>query len=149
MVCKTTPSTQNKVIKHETRCWMTKFSSHRETFSMSNLYCGIHTLGQLSRLYVLILLEETNKNRSTHPHRVVILNIASKFSAQPCSPNQTHLLQWTNYQKNVLGELKFHLKKRGIKHCFNKASGIDRKYLIQYKDNNTNNRVSFVTTYHP
>jgi hypothetical protein len=39
--------------------------------------------------------------------------------------------------------------KRGIKHCFNNASGIDRKDLIQYKENNTNNRVSFVTTYHP
>ena len=38
-----------------------------------------------------------------------------------------------------LGELKCYLKKRGynnasINHCFNKASGIDRKDLIQYKE---------------
>jgi hypothetical protein len=46
------------------------------------------------------------------------------------------------------------LKKRGynnasINHCFNKASGIDRKDLIQYKEKKTNNKVSFVITYHP
>jgi hypothetical protein len=46
------------------------------------------------------------------------------------------------------------LKKRGynnasINHCFNKASGIDRKDLIQYKEKNANNRVLFVITYHP
>jgi hypothetical protein len=53
-----------------------------------------------------------------------------------------------------LGELKCHLKKRGynnasINHCFSKASGIDRKDLIQYKEKNANNRVPFVITYHP
>jgi hypothetical protein len=47
--------------------------------------------------------------------------------------------------KKRLGELKCHLKKRGynnasINHCFNKASGIDRKDLIQYKEKNSNNR---------
>jgi hypothetical protein len=36
-----------------------------------------------------------------------------------------------------------------ITHCFNKASGIDRKDLIQYKEKNANNRVPFVITYHP
>ena len=50
-----------------------------------------------------------------------------------CSNEQT-----TNKR---LGELKCHLKKRGynyasINHCFNKASGIDRKDLIQYKEKN-------------
>ena len=54
----------------------------------------------------------------------------------------------------MLGELKCHLKKRGynnasINHCYNKASGIDRKDLIQYKEKNANNRVPFVITYHP
>ena len=63
-----------------------------------------------------------------------------------CSNEQT--------TKKRLGELKCHLKKRGynnasINHCFNKASGIDRKDLIQYKEKNANNRVSFVITYHP
>ena len=63
-----------------------------------------------------------------------------------CSNEQT-----TNKR---LGELKCHLKKRGcnnasINHCFNKASGIDRKDLIQYKEKNANNRVPFVITYHP
>jgi hypothetical protein len=43
---------------------------------------------------------------------------------------------------------KYHLKKRGynnasINHCFNKASCIDRKDLIQYKERSANNRVSF------
>ena len=55
-----------------------------------------------------------------------------------CSNEQT--------TKKRLGELKCHLKKRGynnasINHCFNKASGIDRKDLIQYKEKNANNRV--------
>ena len=36
MVCKTTPSTQNKVIKNYTLSGMTKCSSHRGTLSMSN-----------------------------------------------------------------------------------------------------------------
>jgi hypothetical protein len=36
-----------------------------------------------------------------------------------------------------------------INHCFNKASGIDRKDFIQYKEKNANNRVPFVITYHP
>ena len=36
-----------------------------------------------------------------------------------------------------------------INHCFKKASGIDRKDLIQYKEQKTNNRVPFVITYHP
>ena len=56
--------------------------------------------------------------------------------------------------KKRLGELKCHLKKRGcnnasINHFISKASGIDRKDLIQYKEQNTNNRVPFVITYHP
>ena len=47
--------------------------------------------------------------------------------------------------KKRLGEQKCHLKKRGynnasINHCFSKASGIDRKDLIQYKEKNSNNR---------
>jgi hypothetical protein len=51
-------------------------------------------------------------------------------------------------QKHGLG------KKRGynnasINHCFNTASGIDRKDLIQYNEKKTNNRVPFVITYHP
>ena len=55
--------------------------------------------------------------------------------------------------KKWLGGLKCHLKKRGynnasINHCFHKASGIDRKDLIQYKEKNANNRVPFVITYH-
>jgi hypothetical protein len=59
-----------------------------------------------------------------------------------CSNEQT--------TKKRLGELKCHLKKRGynnasINHCFNKASGIDRKDLIQYKEKNANNIVPFVT----
>ena len=63
-----------------------------------------------------------------------------------CSNEQT--------TKKRLGELKCHLKKRGynnasINHCFNKASDIDRKDLIQYKEKNANNRVPFVITYHP
>jgi hypothetical protein len=63
-----------------------------------------------------------------------------------CSNEQT--------TKKRLGELKCHLKERGynnasINHCFNKASGIDRKDLIQYKEKNANNRVPFVITYHP
>jgi len=36
-----------------------------------------------------------------------------------------------------------------INHFFSKASGIDRKDFIQYKEQNTNNRVPFVITYHP
>ena len=63
-----------------------------------------------------------------------------------CSNEQT--------TKTRLGELTYHLKKRGynnasINHCFNTASGIDRKYLIQYKEKKTNNRMPFVITYHP
>ena len=63
-----------------------------------------------------------------------------------CSNEQT--------TKKRFGELKCHLKKRGynnasINHCFNKASGIDRKDLIQYKEKKTNNRVLFVITYYP
>ena len=55
-----------------------------------------------------------------------------------CSNEQT--------TKKRLGERKCHLKKRGynnasINHCFNKASSIDRKDLIQYKEKNANNRV--------
>ena len=47
--------------------------------------------------------------------------------------------------KKHLGEQKCHRKKRGynnasIINCFNKASGIDRKDLIQYKEKNSNNR---------
>ena len=62
-----------------------------------------------------------------------------------CSNEQT--------TKTRLGELTYHLKKRGynnasINHCFNTASGIDRKDLIQYKEKKTNNRVPFVITYH-
>jgi hypothetical protein len=58
-----------------------------------------------------------------------------------CSNEQT--------TKKRIGELKCHLKKRGynnasIHHCFNKASGIDRKYLIKYKEKDANNRVPFV-----
>ena len=41
------------------------------------------------------------------------------------------------------------LQQWSINHCFNKARGIDRKDLIQYKEKNANNRVSFVITYHP
>jgi hypothetical protein len=53
------------------------------------------------------------------------------FVPSICSNEQT--------TKKRLGELKCHLKKRGynnasINHCFNKASGIDRKDLIQYKE---------------
>ena len=56
--------------------------------------------------------------------------------------------------KKRLGELKCHLKKRGfnnanINHCLSKASGIDRKDLIQYKERNTNNRMLFIITYNP
>ena len=63
-----------------------------------------------------------------------------------CSNEQT--------TKKRFGELKCHLKKRGynnasINLCFNKASGIDRKDLILYKEKNANNRVPFVITYHP
>ena len=63
-----------------------------------------------------------------------------------CSNEQT--------TKTRLEELTYHLKKRGynntsINHCFNTASGIDRKDLIQYKEKKTNNRVPFVITYHP
>ena len=77
-------------------------------------------------------------NISTCPHRVVILNIALKVFRTAklrikriCSNEQT--------TKKRLGELKCHLKNRGynnasINHCFNKASDIDRKDLIQYKE---------------
>jgi hypothetical protein len=34
-------------------------------------------------------------------------------------------------------------------YCFNRANGIDKKDLIQYKGKKTNNRVPFVITYHP
>ena len=62
-----------------------------------------------------------------------------------CSNEQT--------TKTRLGELTYHLKQRGynnasINHCFNTASGIDRKDLIQYKEKKTNNRVPFVITSH-
>ena len=96
-------------------------------------------------------------NRQIHiryTNRVVIINIAptvfriAKLSESNASAPMNKL------QKKQLGELKYHLKKRGynnasINHCFDKASGIDRKDLIQYKERKTNNRVPFIITYHP
>ena len=48
--------------------------------------------------------------------------------------------------KKRLGDQKCHRKKRGynnasINNCFSKASGIDRKDLIQFKEKNSNNRL--------
>jgi hypothetical protein len=91
---------------------------------------------------------------STCPHRVVILSIAPKvFSTAKLSESSASDLM-NKLQKQTLGELKYLLKKRGynnasINHCFNKASYIDRKDLIQYKEKKTNNRVPLVITYHP
>jgi hypothetical protein len=92
-------------------------------------------------------------NINTCPHRVVILNIAPKvFHTAKLSESNAYG-PMNKLQKKRLGELKYHLKKRGynnasINHCFNKASGIDRK-TIQYKKKKTNNRVPFVIIYHP
>jgi hypothetical protein len=65
--------------------------------------------------------------------------------------NASHPMKKTT--KTRLGELTYHRKKRGynnasINHCFNTASGIDIKDLIQYKEKKTKNRVPFVITYH-
>ena len=93
-------------------------------------------------------------NISTCPHRVVILNIAPKVFCTAKLSESNASAPTNKPPKKRLGELKCHLKKRGynnasINHCFNKASGIDRKDLIQYKEKNANNRVPFVITYHP
>ena len=93
-------------------------------------------------------------NISTCPHRVVILNIAPKVFRTAKLSESNASAPTNKPQKKRLGELKCHLKKRdynnaSINHCFNKASGIDRKDLIQYKEKNANNRVPFVITYHP
>jgi hypothetical protein len=55
------------------------------------------------------------------------------------------LLGWRLYNLFFRLPQKCHLKKSGynnasINHCFSKASGIDRKDLIQYKEKNSNNR---------
>ena len=97
-------------------------------------------------------------NRQIHirkcPHRVVILNIAPKVFRTAKLSESNASTPMNKLQKKRLAELKYNLKKRGynnasINHCFNKASGIDRKNLIQYKEKRTNNRVPFVITYHP
>jgi hypothetical protein len=93
-------------------------------------------------------------NISTCPHRVVILNIAPKVFRTAKLSESNACAPMNKLPNKRLGELKCHLKKRGynnasINHCFSKASGIDRKDLIQYKEKKTNNRVSFVITYHP
>ena len=93
-------------------------------------------------------------NTNTCPHRVVILNIAPKVFRTAKLSESNASAPTNKPPKKRLGERKCHLKKRGynnasINHCFNKASGIDRKDLIQYKEKNANNRVPFVITYHP
>jgi peptide-methionine (R)-S-oxide reductase len=87
--------------------------------------------------------------QSCHPkHCTIIIPYSQALRIKRiCSSEQTT-------KKKRLGELRCHLKKRGynnasINHCFKKASGIDRKDLIQYKEQKTNNRVPFVITYHP
>jgi hypothetical protein len=81
-------------------------------------------------------------NKPTDKHKYLSPELSSKtlhqkYSVQPSSPNQTHLLQWTNYQKTSWGT-EMSSEKEGlhynasINHCFNKASGIDRKDL-QYR----------------
>ena len=92
-------------------------------------------------------------NTNTCPHRVVILNIAPKVFRTAKLSESNASGPMNKLQKTRLGELKYHQKKRGynnasINHCFNKASGIDRK-KIQYKKKKTNNRVPFVIIYHP
>jgi hypothetical protein len=84
---------------------------------------------------------------STCPHRVVILNIAPKLFRTAKLSESNPSAPMNKLQIKRLGELTYHLKKRGynntsINHCFNKASGIDRKDIIQYKEKKTNNRVS-------
>ena len=71
-------------------------------------------------------------NINTCPHRVVILNIAPKVFRTAKLSESSAYGPMNKLQKKRLGELKYHLKKRGynnasINHCFNKASGIDRR----------------------
>ena len=82
-------------------------------------------------------------NISTFPHRVVIPNIAPKLFRTAKLSESNASAPMNKLQNKWLGELKCHLKKRGynnasINHCFKKTSGIDRKDLIQYKEQNTN-----------
>ena len=79
--------------------------------------------------------------QSCHPkHCTKSIRPAKLSESNPSAP-------MNKLQIKRLGELTYHLKKRGynntsINHCFNKASGIDRKDIIQYKEKKTNNRVS-------
>ncbi len=91
----------------------------------------------------MVLCQLTYTTKPTDKHKYLSPELSSKtlhqkYSVQPSSPNQTHLLQWTNYQKTSWGT-EMSSEKEGlhynasINHCFNKASGIDRKDLLQYR----------------
>ena len=62
-------------------------------------------------------------------------------------------LSWFRYIDDV--DMKWTESEENLNRFFDhanyahKASGIDRKNLIQYKEKKTNNRVPFVITYHP
>jgi hypothetical protein len=84
-------------------------------------------------------------NTSTCPHRVVIQNISPKVFPTAKLSESNASVPMNTLPKKSLGEQRCHLKKSGynnasINHCFSKASGIDRKDLIQYKEKNSNNR---------
>ena len=145
---------ESSVTSEETTWQKRRFSKHNEINRDQN--DTVVNLSSPVKMALCQLTYTTNRqiNISTCPHRVVILSIAPKVfrTAKPSESNATAPMN--KLPNKRLGELKCHLKKRGynnasINHCFNKASGIDRKDLIQYKEKKTNNRVSFVITYHP
>ena len=76
---------------------------------------------------------------STCPHGVVILNNCTNSIPYSQALRIQRICSNEQTTKTRLGELTYHLKKRGynntsINNCFNTASGIDRKDLIQYKE---------------
>jgi magnesium-transporting ATPase (P-type) len=97
MVCKTTPSTytQNKVMKNYTLCWMTNFSSHRETFSMSNVK-PIWRLYKFKNMYIYIFL-----------YIVVIVTLTSEL----LNPHSIHFFPTPQGHRHVnwskLGKIKY------------------------------------------
>jgi hypothetical protein len=94
---------------------------------------------------VFDIYNKPRMNTSTCSHRVVIQNISPKVFPTAKLSESNASVPMNTLPKKRLGEQKCHLKKRGynnasINHCFSKASGIDRKDLIQYKEKNSNNR---------
>ena len=81
-------------------------------------------------------------NKSTDTHQYL--------SPQSCHPKHcTKSISYKTAWGTEISSGKEGLNNASINHCFDKASGIDRKDLIQYKEKKTNSRVPIVITYHP